>query len=201
MLSDVARSMGDELGVPFDMRWGRWAGCRVRWERTPRGWSMTVSDHLSDAPDDVLRAVAEACAGWTASSQRFQWPGPALAWLSDPSFAVRRRPLWASRCMLSDDRRLEMSVWRLEDRGLELPVRAYATRGARPSASRLFRACAVPQRALALPQDDLDALVWTWMCRADAAWPAADSEAVERETARLPGRRLSLPALSKEGLL
>ena len=86
---------------------------KVRWTRNYRWAEFEVSDYLSDAPERVMRPLADTIYA-RMFGERVDYPEEVAAWLSDPSFSRRMQPLYVDR-YVGLSRTTRGKVWDLAD--------------------------------------------------------------------------------------
>lgn len=69
---------------------------KVRWTRNYRWATFEVSDYLSDAPEDVIRPLADTIFQ-RIRGDKSDYPKAVGDWLRDPGFARRMQPLYLGR--------------------------------------------------------------------------------------------------------
>lgn len=68
----------------------------VRWRRTNRWIRVKVSDYLMDAPEGIIDSLVELLFK-QITGKHPRYPKDLMAWLTDPSFCLRKRETFMSR--------------------------------------------------------------------------------------------------------
>lgn len=71
---------------------------KCRWQRSYRWADFRISDYLDDAPDEVLRALAESLFRRIAGEED-EFDAVLREWITAPEFVALKQDIYLSRCM------------------------------------------------------------------------------------------------------
>ncbi len=71
---------------------------KVKWSRSYRWARFDVSDYLSDAPEEVLRSIAETLFGRIRGDEGVGYGEEVCNWVSSPEFVAEKQPVYVNRC-------------------------------------------------------------------------------------------------------
>ncbi|MDO5862369.1 MAG: hypothetical protein Q4Q58_06230 [Thermoplasmata archaeon] len=123
-LTEIFRSIGRRYGFDnVSAEFREFRDFDIKWEHDRRQARFMITDYLDDAPEAVMRGLAQTVFARTAG-RRKEYPQQVYDWIGDRNFAIRNRERYLSRWDgISDGtcgkhRDVETAFDRLVDRGL-----------------------------------------------------------------------------------
>ena len=97
MLNTIAEEIGRTYGYSsVSAEFVDHSNLVIRWNRTSNWIRLTISDYLSDAPEEVITALIGVVFDQTAG-KRSRYPQTLIDWLTAPDFVPAHRPTFVKR--------------------------------------------------------------------------------------------------------
>jgi len=192
-LSDIFAEVGRRYGyVDVEAQFVDFKDFKVRWQRTSRWISFTISDYLDRAPDDVLQSLAEVLFSKMEGSNR-PYDEAFVKYITDPKLSdVNRKDFFARSKNLNGSsigtfHDLVDCVNRLREQRL-IPADIHCELSWDNSGSDKVAGCSVLQRAVwvsnvldqkGVPENVLDYAVYAMMCHLMAGYGAYGQDEYE----------------------
>ncbi|MDR3282022.1 MAG: hypothetical protein LBS92_00200 [Candidatus Methanoplasma sp.] len=125
MLREVFKAAGKEHGFDrVEAEFTAFKEFKVRWQRSYKWAEFKVSDYMADAPEEVVKGLANSLFARIAGTDDAGYPKSLTDWITDPEFAELKQPLYLkrsrnlSRSPEGEKKSLAESLGRLMDMGL-----------------------------------------------------------------------------------